>query len=86
MTTTSQETDRQPSRLATLFVDELEDDGARLLLDEHSFTVPRALLPADVQEGQWLLFSIVKTAAPPDETSARRKRLGEDDPGGKVEL
>jgi len=69
-----------------LFIDEIEDDSARLLLDQRSFTVPRALLPEDAHEGEWLTLSVARTSPPPDDTEARRKRLGGDDPGGTIKL
>jgi hypothetical protein len=75
------------SKASTVFIDEIDDDSARLLLDERTFTVPRALLPDGAHEGQWLLFSVTPTSAPPgDDTAARRNRLGADDPGGKITL
>jgi len=73
-------------KATTLFIDEIEDDSARLLLDQRSFTVPRALLPEDSHEGEWLILSITRTSPPPDDTAARRKRLGADDPGGTIKL
>jgi hypothetical protein len=70
----------------TLFVDDIEDDSASLLLGQHSFTVPRALLPDDVHEGDWLLFKVARTSPPPADTADRRGRLGRDDPGGDIKL
>jgi hypothetical protein len=79
-------TDDQAGRKTTLFVDEIEDDGATLLLGERSFAVPRALLPEDAREGDWLLVRVARTAPPPDDAAARRGRLGKDDPGGDIKL
>jgi len=74
-------------KTTVIFVDEIEDDSARLLLDERSFTVPRSLLPEDAREGQWLRLSVARTsAAAGDDTAARRARLGDHDPGGKIKL
>jgi hypothetical protein len=82
----TRKTDDQASRTTTLFVDEIEDDGATLLLGEHSFAVPRALLPEDAREGDRLLFRVARAEPPPDDTAARRERLGKDDPGGDIKL
>ena len=82
----TEKTNRQAEKTTTLFIDEIEDDSARLLLDERSFTVPRALLPEDAHEGEWLLLSIARTSPPPDDSAARRERLGADDPGGTIKL
>lgn len=69
-----------------VFIDEVEDGVARLVLDEQVFHLPRALLPADAREGQWLRISMALTPAPPDASAALRKRLGESDPGGDIKL
>jgi len=82
----TRKTDAQASRTTSLFVDEIEDDGATLLLGEHSFAVPRVLLPEDAREGDWLLFRVAHTAPPSDDSAARRARLGKDDPGGDIKL
>ncbi len=81
-------TTRKPAaKVSTLFIDEIDDDIARLLLGDRSFAVPRSLLPEDAREGQWLELSVVHTSAPPgDDSAARRARLGADDPGGKIKL
>ena len=59
---------------------------ARLVLGEEVLHLPRGLLPADAREGQWLRISVALTPAPPDDTAALRKRLGESDPGGDIKL
>lgn len=69
-----------------LFVDEIEDDMARLLAGEVAFSMPRALLPPEVREGDWLTLRLIRTSPPPDDTAARRERLGKDDPGGDIKL
>jgi hypothetical protein len=69
-----------------LFVDSVEDDDAWVVLGDRRHRVDRAILPAGVGEGSWLLLSI---AEPPDEAKKleeRRARLVRDDPGGKIEL
>jgi hypothetical protein len=69
-----------------VFIDEVEDLVARLVLNEQVFHLPRALLPAEAREGQWLRISVTVTPAPPDDSEALRKRLGESDPGGDIKL
>jgi hypothetical protein len=71
---------------AIVFIDEVEDLVARLVLNEQVFHLPRALLPADAREGQWLRISVALAPAPPDDGAALRKRLGEGDPGGDIKL
>jgi hypothetical protein len=82
----TKKTSEQSEKTTTLFIDELEDDSARLLFDQRSFTVPRALLPEDSHEGEWLSLSFARRSPPPDDTTARRERLGADDPGGTIKL
>jgi hypothetical protein len=74
------------ARTTSLFIDEIEDESARLLLGTSSFSVPRALLPEDAREGEWLILRVARTSPPPDDTAARRERLGKDDPGGDIKL
>jgi len=69
-----------------VFIDEVEDHVARLVLGEQVFHLPRALLPPDAREGQWLRISVAIAPAPPNDSAALRKRLGEDDPGGDIKL
>ena len=69
-----------------VFIDEVEDQVARLVLGEQVFHLPRGLLPADAREGQWLRISVALTPAPPNDSAALRKRLGESDPGGDIKL
>jgi hypothetical protein len=69
-----------------LFVDEIEDDLARLVAGEVAFTVPRALLPPETREGDWLTIRLTRTPPPSDDTPARREHLGKDDPGGDIKL
>lgn len=75
-----------PAKTTLLFIDEIEEDVARLLLDTRAFTVPTALLPDGVHDGQWVTFAVVPAAEPPDPTTTRRQRLGADDPGGNIKL
>ena len=81
---------KKPSECAEkttkLFIDEIEDDSARLLFAERTFTVPRALLPENAHEGEWLILSVARTVPPPDDTAASRNRLGADDAGGTIKL
>ena len=69
-----------------VFIDEVEDRVARLVVGEEVFHLPRRLLPADAQEGQWLRISVTLTPAPPDDSAALRKRMGDGDPGGDIKL
>ena len=82
----TEKTHEQAGKTTILFIDEIDDDSARLLFDQRSFTIPRALLPEDSHEGEWLIFSVARTSPPPDDTAARRERLGADDPGGTIKL
>jgi hypothetical protein len=82
----TKKTSEQAAKTTTLFIDEIDDDSAQLLLAEHSFTVPRTLLPEDAREGEWLTLSVARTSPPPDDAAARRKRMGADDPGGTIKL
>jgi hypothetical protein len=68
------------------FVDALEDDVVRLLIGGEAFTVPRALLPAGAGEGSWIALWSAVVPAPPGDTEERRRRLGQDDPGGDIDL
>ncbi len=83
---TPQKVEDRAAKNTLLFIDEIEDDVARLLLDTRSFTVPTALLPDGVHEGQWVSLAVVPAADPPDKTTDRRQRLGADDPGGNIKL
>jgi hypothetical protein len=69
-----------------VFIDEVEDQVARLVLDEQVFHLPRGLLPTDAREGQWLRISVAPAPAPPNDSAALRKRLGDGDPGGDIKL
>jgi hypothetical protein len=70
----------------TVFVDEVEDQVARLVAGERIFHLPLALVPADAHEGQWLRISIALVAAPPEGQTGLRNRLGGNDPGGPIKL
>jgi hypothetical protein len=69
-----------------VFIDEVEDLVARLVLGDQVFHLPRALLPPDAREGQWLRISVALTPGPPSDSAALRKRLGDSDPGGDIKL
>jgi hypothetical protein len=73
-------------RETIVFIDEVEDLVARLVQGDQVFHLPRGLLPADAREGQWLRISVALTPAPPNDSAALRKRLGEEDPGGDIKL
>jgi hypothetical protein len=68
------------------FVDAVEAGVARLLVGEQAFTLPLALLPAGLREGDWVDITLARAPAPPDDTEARRARLSKDDPGGDIDL
>ncbi len=68
------------------FIDEMEDQVARLVAGERVFHLPVALLPADAHEGKWLRITIGVSAAPPDSQTELRKRLGRNDTGGPIKL
>lgn len=68
------------------FIDEMEDQVARLVAGERVFHLPLALLPADAHEGQWLRIVVGTTAAPADGQTELRNRLGRSDPGGPIKL
>ena len=78
--------DKPPCQTILLFVDAIDEDSVRLLLDTRSFTVPLALLPNGVGEGQWVRLAVTAAPAPPDRTTVRRQSLGHDDPGGNIKL
>ncbi len=74
------------TKQSLVFVDVVEETWARLLLDDQAFSIPRSLLPDGVREGQWLLFTVEPTAAPPSRSRALRDELGRTDPGGDIKL
>jgi hypothetical protein len=69
-----------------VFIDEIEDQVARLVLDDQVFHLPRALLPEQVREGQWLRISAALTPAPPSGGATLRQRLNKGDPGDDIQL
>jgi hypothetical protein len=69
-----------------LFIDEIEDDEAFVLLGEKRFPLPRALLPAGAKEGAWLRLSVDSSQKLGEEIQARRARLLRKDPGGNIKL
>jgi hypothetical protein len=74
-----------PSRTVFVFVDRVEEAGARLLLGDHAFTAPAALLPDGAREGSWL--KLTSALAPPQvDPEPLRRQLGRDDPGGPIKL
>jgi len=68
-----------------VFIDEVEDQVARLVLDEQVFHLPRALLPKDAREGQWLRISVAVTPARQRQRGPAQA-FGESDPGGDIKL
>jgi hypothetical protein len=69
-----------------LFVDQIENGWAHLLLGEEAFDVPVRLLPAGTKEGAWLRWSLALAPAPPDVGAAIRSKLQEGDDGGDIKL
>jgi hypothetical protein len=69
-----------------LFVDQIDNGWAHVLLGEEAFDVPARLLPAGVKEGVWLRWSFAPAPAPPDEGAAIRRRLQKNDDGGDIKL
>jgi hypothetical protein len=73
------------TRTTALFVDAIENERARLMLGEESFTVPAALLPEDAREGSWVRLA-ASVIPPPTDPDALRRKLGAGDPGGPIKL
>ncbi len=73
-------------RLTQLFVDEIDDGVARLLIGETVVSIPTHLLPEGAREGDWIELSVGVIPPPPQDTEERRKRLAADDPGGPIKL
>jgi hypothetical protein len=69
-----------------LFIDEIEDGEAFVLLGEKRFGLPLALLPAGAKEGSWLRLSLDSSQKLGEEIEARRARLLRKDPGGNIKL
>jgi hypothetical protein len=69
-----------------LFIDEIDEGRARLVLDEEVFTIPARLLPKGARAGKWIRLSIGVVPAPPSRAAAIRRRLAKDDPGGPIKL
>ncbi|MEP6652199.1 MAG: DUF3006 domain-containing protein [Myxococcales bacterium] len=74
------------ARTICLFVDEISDGVARVLVDEQVLVLALTFLPQGVREGDWVELRTRVIAAPPTETAARRKGLAADDPGGPIKL
>ncbi len=68
------------------FIDEMEEQVARLVAGDRVFHLPLALLPADAHEGQWLRITVGTAAAPSSGPAELRDRLGGHDPGGPIKL
>jgi hypothetical protein len=69
-----------------LFVDQIENGWAHLLLGEEAFDVPVRLLPAGAKEGTWLRWSFAVAPTPPDVGAAIRRKLQQGDDGGDIKL
>jgi hypothetical protein len=69
-----------------LFVDQIDNDWAHLLLGEDAFDVPARLLPAGTKEGTWLRWSLAVVPAPADVGAAIRHKLQQGDDGGDIKL
>ena len=70
-----------------VFVDAIDGDRARLLLDgEHTLEVPARLLPSETREGAWVWLSFAPAEPPDGDSAARRTRLQRDDDGGDFSL
>jgi hypothetical protein len=77
------------ARVTKIFVDEIEDGIARVLIDELALSLPVNLLPPAAREGDWVELAARVIPAPPQsaqDTEERRKRLAADDPGGTLKL
>jgi hypothetical protein len=77
---------RPDSADTLLFVDQIDNGWAHVLLGEEAFDIPLRLLPAGVKEGAWLRWSFATAPAPPDEGAAIRRRLLKGDDGGDIKL
>ena len=73
-------------RMTQLFVDEIDDGVARLLIGETVVSIPAHLLPEGAREGDWIEMLVGVIPPPPQDTEERRKRLAADDPGGPIKL
>jgi hypothetical protein len=69
-----------------LFVDQIDDGWAHLLLGEEAFDVPVRLLPEGTKEGTWLRWWFAFAPAPPDVGAAIRRKLQQGDDGGDIKL
>ena len=69
-----------------LFVDQIENGWAHVLLGEDAFDVPARLFPADIKEGTWVRWSFAVAPAPPDVGAAIRRKLQRGDDGGDIKL
>lgn len=74
------------TRAIRLFVDAIDEGSARVLVDDQILTVPVALLPPAVREGDWVEMTVGVIEPPPSDADERRRRLAKDDPGGPLKL
>ena len=74
------------ARITRLFVDQIEDGVARVLLGERVVSLPVDLLPGGAREGDWVQLSVGVIPPPAIDTEDIRERLAKDDPGGIIKL
>lgn len=73
-------------RSLRLFVDALDGATARVLWAEEVLSVPVALLPAGIREGDWVQLDVGIVEPPPSDADEQRRVLAKDDPGGDLKL
>lgn len=84
--------DKATPRSVTAYVDAVESDVARVLLDHgdddwRGHNLPTAILPPDAKEGSWLKLSIKVTPPPPGAKAPQlRGKDGRRDKGGDIIL
>lgn len=79
--------DNATSRVTRAFVDSIENDIARLIINAHVLKFPAVILPAGVCEGQWIEIQISQARSEdPDTIDAKRKQIAEKDDGNDIKL
>lgn len=68
------------------FVDGFEGSVARLVVNERTVNLPRALLPKTAREGSWVEIAIELIDPPESDAEEIRKKLSADDDGGDLKL
>ena len=69
-----------------LFVDEIDGEVARVIVNGDVTTLPTGLLPEPAREGSWVRLLAEIIPAPPDDAESLRRKLGRGDPGGDIKL